>query len=90
LSDTTGAARTHDNPVIDEESPAPAQQPDGGEIVEAREKSPESDEMSAEELEAERQRRLVPENRPEATRWTTPDGRSTRSAAPSRTTTATR
>jgi hypothetical protein len=67
LSDTSGDARTHENPVIDGESPSPDQQPDGGEIVESREKSPESDELSAEELEEERQRRLDPENRPEAT-----------------------
>jgi hypothetical protein len=65
LSETSGD--THQNPVIDEESPSPDQQPDGREIVEGREKSPEQHELSEEELEEERQRRLDPENRPEYT-----------------------
>ena len=63
----SNTGETHQNPVIDEESPSPDQQPDGREIVEGREKSPEQDELSVEELEAERQRRLDPENRPEFT-----------------------
>ncbi|WP_148573374.1 hypothetical protein [Nocardioides caldifontis] len=68
MSDTSGdQIRHHENPVIDEESPAPEQQPGGKEIVADREKSPEQTELSEEELEAERQRRLDPENRPEFT-----------------------
>ena len=57
----------HENPTIGEDNPPPDQQPDGHEIVEAREKSPVQDELSEEELEEERQRRLDPENRPEYT-----------------------
>jgi len=56
-----------ENPEIGGDAPPPDQQPDGHEIVEDREKSPEQDELSEEELEEERQRRLDPENRPEYT-----------------------
>lgn len=50
MSDTSG-----DNP----------DQPDGKQIVESQEKPPQIDELSVEEIEEERQRRLAPENRPD-------------------------